>query len=138
MAPRSRCSATCTPSVASPAAENHYLIAAWRGYRAAMPQRTAWRVALSPPAPDAVGRLLGLLPGWFGPAASNAADSVPFLQVKTQGPGYPDAGYEKTRQFYAGIGFQPLEEIHGLWPGLPCLIMIKYLGQGQPGAGAPR
>jgi GNAT superfamily N-acetyltransferase len=170
-----------------------------------MPQRLAWRVTLSPPAPDDVGRLLGLLPGWFGLPASNAAyveaarampaylarpdgepdapaagvllaarhypgaaevflmavdpdhhrrgagralvaaleagliaDGAPFLQVKTQGPGYPDAGYEKTRQFYAGVGFQPLEEVHGLWPGLPCLIMIKYLGQGQPGAGAPR
>jgi len=25
------------------------------------------------------------------------------------------------------MGFQPLEEIAGLWPGNPCLIMIKTL-----------
>jgi ribosomal protein S18 acetylase RimI-like enzyme len=55
------------------------------------------------------------------------ADGVQFLQVKTQGPARPDAGYEQTRQFYAAVGFQPLEEIHGLWPGNPCLIMIKSL-----------
>jgi GNAT superfamily N-acetyltransferase len=59
------------------------------------------------------------------------AEDVEFLQVKTQGPAHPDAGYAKTRQFYASVGFQPLEEIYGLWPGLPCLIMIKYLRMGK-------
>jgi len=55
-------------------------------------------------------------------------DGVQFLQVKTLGPAHPDAGYAKTRQFYASAGFQPLEEITGLWdPGSPCLIMIKTL-----------
>lgn len=160
-----------------------------------MPQRTTWRVALGPPAPDTVERLLRLLPGWFGIEASNLAyiesartmpaylawpadepdgppsgvllaarhfpgaaevylmavdpgrhrsgagralvaaleadliaDGVAFLQVKTLGPSYADAGYEKTRRFYAGVGFQPLEEIHGLWPENPGLIMIKFLG----------
>ena len=58
------------------------------------------------------------------------ADGVEFLQVKTMGPARPDDGYAKTRQFYSGVGFQPLEEIHGLWPGLPCLIMIKSLRPG--------
>jgi hypothetical protein len=53
---------------------------------------------------------------------------VRFLQVKTLGPGCPDEGYERTRRFYAGVGFEPLEEITGLWPGNPCLIMIKTLG----------
>jgi GNAT superfamily N-acetyltransferase len=56
------------------------------------------------------------------------AEGVEFLQVKTQGPGRPDAGYEKTRRFYAGVGFQPLEEMPGFWaPDIPCLIMIKSL-----------
>ncbi len=55
------------------------------------------------------------------------ADGVEFLQVKTLGPSYQDTGYERTRRFYAAVGFQPLEEIHGLWPGNPCLIMIKSL-----------
>jgi GNAT superfamily N-acetyltransferase len=55
------------------------------------------------------------------------ADGVEFLQVKTLGPAYRDAGYERTRRFYLAVGFQPLEQIHGLWPGNPCLIMIKSL-----------
>jgi GNAT superfamily N-acetyltransferase len=160
--------------------------------------RPAWRVTSGEPAPDAVERLLRLLPGWFGlessvleyvaasrtlpaylawpdgrqaaqpggvllavrhfPASAEIylmavdpawhrngagralvaaleadliAQGVEFLQVKTQGPGRPDAGYEKTRQFYSGVGFRPLEEIHGLWPGIPCLMMIKSLRTGR-------
>ena len=56
------------------------------------------------------------------------ADRVELLEVKTLGPSRPDAHYERTRQFYAGMGFRPLEEIHGLWPGNPCLFMVKVLG----------
>lgn len=59
--------------------------------------------------------------------ADLAADRVEFLHVKTLGPALPDPGYARTRQFYASAGFQPLEEITGLWPGNPCLIMIKTL-----------
>jgi ribosomal protein S18 acetylase RimI-like enzyme len=58
------------------------------------------------------------------------ADGVEFLQVKTLGPAHPDPGYARTRQFYASVGFQPLEEITGLWPDNPCLIMIKTLPPG--------
>ena len=57
------------------------------------------------------------------------ADGVELLQVKTQGPSRPDAGYNQTRQFYSRMGFRPLEEIHDLWPGNPCLIMVKVLRQ---------
>jgi ribosomal protein S18 acetylase RimI-like enzyme len=60
--------------------------------------------------------------------ADLAADGARFLQVKTLGPSRPDEGYERTRRFYAGAGFEPLEEITGLWPENPCLIMIKTLG----------
>ena len=60
------------------------------------------------------------------------ADDVEFLQVKTLGPTYPDAGYERTRRFYTALGFQPLEEIPDLWPGNPCLIMIKCLPPRTP------
>ena len=60
--------------------------------------------------------------------ADLAADGVRFLQVKTLGPSRPDEGYERTRRFYAGVGFEPLEEITGLWPGNPCLILVKTLG----------
>jgi GNAT superfamily N-acetyltransferase len=160
--------------------------------------RPGWRVTSGEPAPDAVERLLRMLPRWFGiessvleyvaqartrpaylawpdggpadlPAGALLAarhfaasaeiylmavdpawhrrgagralvtaleadlisEGVEFLQVKTQGPSRPDAGYEKTRQFYASLGFQPLEEIHGLWPGIPCLMMIKSLSTGR-------
>ncbi|HEX9065102.1 MAG TPA: GNAT family N-acetyltransferase [Streptosporangiaceae bacterium] len=56
-----------------------------------------------------------------------AADGVRFLQVKTLGSSHPDLGYARTRAFYLALGFEPLEEITGLWPENPCLIMIKSL-----------
>jgi len=55
------------------------------------------------------------------------AEGVQFLQVKTLGPSRPDPGYERTRLFYASVGFLPLEEIGDLWPENPCLKMIKSL-----------
>jgi ribosomal protein S18 acetylase RimI-like enzyme len=58
-----------------------------------------------------------------------AADGVEFLQVKTLGPSHPDAGYQLTRKFYRAMGFVPLEELLELWPGNPCLVMIKSLGR---------
>ena len=85
--------------------------------------------------------LMAVDPAWHRRGAGRAlvaaleadlvAEGVEFLQVKTQGPAHPDAGYAKSRQFYASVGFQPLEEIYGLWPGLPCLIMIKSLRTGK-------
>lgn len=56
-----------------------------------------------------------------------AADGVKFLQVKTLGPSHPDAGYQLTRKFYLAMGFVPLEELPDLWPGNPCLVMVKAL-----------
>jgi GNAT superfamily N-acetyltransferase len=52
---------------------------------------------------------------------------VEYLQVKTLGPSYPDAGYERTRRFYEARGFVPLEELHDLWEANPCLLMVKRL-----------
>lgn len=52
---------------------------------------------------------------------------VDYLQVKTLGPSRPDEGYERTRRFYEAQGFVPLEEIHGLWEGNPCLLLVKRL-----------
>jgi GNAT superfamily N-acetyltransferase len=54
-------------------------------------------------------------------------DGVQFLQVKTLGPSRKDPHYDATRAFYLRRGFCPLEEIHGLWPGNPCLVMVKSL-----------
>ena len=50
-----------------------------------------------------------------------------FLQVKTLGPSRADANYEQTRTFYERRGFEPLEELSDLWPGNPCLLMVKTL-----------
>ncbi len=54
-----------------------------------------------------------------------------FFQVKTLGPSRPCAEYEQTRAFYCHCGFRPFEEIHGLWPGNPCLVMVKGLFSGN-------
>ncbi len=52
---------------------------------------------------------------------------VQYLQVKTMGPSKPGAEYARTLRFYLRVGFTPLEEVQGLWPGLPCLILVKRL-----------
>jgi ribosomal protein S18 acetylase RimI-like enzyme len=59
--------------------------------------------------------------------ADLAADGAQFLQVKTLGPSHPDPSYGLTRKFYLAMGFVPLQELPELWPGNPCLIMIKSL-----------
>jgi GNAT superfamily N-acetyltransferase len=55
------------------------------------------------------------------------ADGCQVLQVKTLGPSAPDSGYAATRAFYQALGFIPIEETLELWPGNPCLLMIKSL-----------
>jgi GNAT superfamily N-acetyltransferase len=55
------------------------------------------------------------------------ADDARLLSVKTLGPARPDAGYARTREFYLAMGFEPLEELLDLWPGNPCLVMVKPL-----------
>ncbi len=59
--------------------------------------------------------------------ADLAAEGVRFLQVKTLGESRPDANYARTRQFYLACGFTPLEELTDLWPGNPCLLLVKAL-----------
>lgn len=61
-------------------------------------------------------------------AARCLDEGVEYLQVKTVGPSRPDPFYERTRRFYQAVGFTPLEEIHGLWPGNPCLLLVRKLG----------
>ena len=56
-----------------------------------------------------------------------SARNVEYLQVKTLGPSHPDEGYARTRAFYEARGFVPLEELHGLWEGNPCLLLVKRL-----------
>jgi GNAT superfamily N-acetyltransferase len=59
--------------------------------------------------------------------ADLVADGAALLQVKTLGPTHPDLAYGQTRRFYEALGFLPLEELQGLWPGNPCLLMVKPL-----------
>lgn len=54
-------------------------------------------------------------------------DGCRLLEVKTLGPSRTDVGYAATRAFYLSCGFEPLEENLDLWPGNPCLIMVKPL-----------
>jgi GNAT superfamily N-acetyltransferase len=55
------------------------------------------------------------------------ADGANLLSVKTLGPSHPDPNYRRTRAFYHALGFLPVQELHGLWPDNPCLIMVKPL-----------
>jgi hypothetical protein len=67
-------------------------------------------------------------------AADLSADGAELLQVKTLGLSHPDPGYARTRQFYAGLGFRPLEETGELWPDNPCLVMVKVIRDCGPDA----
>lgn len=60
------------------------------------------------------------------------ADGVRILEVKTQGPSMPDENYAETLQFYRSMGFEPVEEIHGLWGDIPCLLLVKSLDWADP------
>jgi len=61
---------------------------------------------------------------------SLARTGVEFLQVKTLGAAHPDEGYQKTRAFYLGCGFRPLQEFPDLWgPGQPALQLVKVVVQ---------
>lgn len=55
------------------------------------------------------------------------AEGVRLLEVKTLGPSDPSEPYARTRRFYAATGFLPVEELHGLWPDDPCLVLVKPL-----------
>jgi GNAT superfamily N-acetyltransferase len=56
-------------------------------------------------------------------------EGVRLLQVKTFGPSGDSEEYERTRAFYAALGFLPLEERTDIWDeDNPCLISVKPLG----------
>ena len=54
-------------------------------------------------------------------------DGHRLVEVKTLGPSHPSTHYAATRRFYDALGFIPVEELDGPWPGNPCLIMVKVL-----------
>jgi len=81
--------------------------------------------------------LLAARPRWHGTGLGRAlvaaaevwarARTLRFLTVKTLGPSHPDPAYETSRRFYRAMGFQPIEEIQDIWPGNPCLLLLKPL-----------
>ena len=55
-------------------------------------------------------------------------DNIQFLQVKTVSEGRDCEAYAKTRKFYLGVGFTPLEVFPTLWDEAnPCLLLVKSL-----------
>jgi N-acetylglutamate synthase-like GNAT family acetyltransferase len=56
------------------------------------------------------------------------AEGVCVLHVKTFGPSGSSVEYERTRAFYEGIGFIPLEERTDIWDAdNPCLFLVKFI-----------
>lgn len=80
--------------------------------------------------PNLHGRGIGRALVAHAEAALRARGGV-YLQVKTLGPSRPNEHYARTRAFYEGRGFVPLEE-NRLWGETnPCLIMVKHLACGD-------
>ncbi len=82
----------------------------------------------------AVAALLGDLPEWFGRPDANAAYAASVGTMTTLvarhedgGPSDPDANYAATRAFYTAMGFIAVEESDAVWPGTPCLTLVKPL-----------
>jgi len=65
-----------------------------------------------------------------------AGIGVRYLQVKTMGPSKPNAEYARTLHFYESRGFTRLEEVKGLWPGIPSLMLVKAIGGTMESTGA--
>lgn len=57
-----------------------------------------------------------------------------YLQVKTLGSSHPSPEYAGTRRFYEALGYRALQEFRAdeLWPGNPCLLMVKALTPAVP------
>lgn len=54
------------------------------------------------------------------------SEGVDYVHLKTRGPSKPDEGYERTRAFYAALGYRPLEELPTLWnEANPALLLVK-------------
>ncbi len=60
--------------------------------------------------------------------AELAQSGVEYVQVKTLGPSHPSVEYAATRRFYETLGYVGLEEVNGIWPDNPCLVMVKRIG----------
>jgi len=47
------------------------------------------------------------------------------VQIKTLGAARANEHYARTRAFYYALGYLPVEEFPDLWPGNPCLLLVK-------------
>jgi ribosomal protein S18 acetylase RimI-like enzyme len=65
-----------------------------------------------------------------------AREGREFLQVKTLGSAHPSPEYAATRLFYEALGYRALQEFPAdeMWPGNPCLVMVKALTSPTPTA----
>ena len=54
-------------------------------------------------------------------------DGVRLVQVRTLGASRPSSEYEITRRIWLALGYEPLEEMDGVWAENPCLVMVKDL-----------
>jgi len=61
-------------------------------------------------------------------AAYARTHGIRFLTVKTRSAAAPDPGYDKTRAFYAAMGFVAIDELPTLWDAEnPAVLMLKLL-----------
>ena len=51
------------------------------------------------------------------------------IHVKTLGASRANEHYARTRAFYDALGYIPVEEFSDLWPGNPCLLLVKPLAR---------
>jgi len=80
---------------------------------------------------------IALLPAWHRAGIGRrlcaavehwwAARGGRLVQVKTLGPSRASLPYARTRAFYDALDYLPVEEFTGLWPGHPCLLLVKPL-----------
>lgn len=66
-------------------------------------------------------RLMAAAEGWM------RSTGIEYAYVKTLGPSRGYEPCERTRMFYLGVGYRPLEEFKRMWADDPCLIMVKRL-----------
>lgn len=108
-------------------------------FGAQMGNDTAWIMALTRTSDASVDvHVLGVRPTYHGRGVGTAliafagtfarTQGARFLTVKTLGPSCENEHYARTRQFYKGVGFVPLEEFDNFWgEGVPMLLQCKSL-----------
>ena len=72
-------------------------------------------------------KILRSLPDWFG-IEYLGCKGYRYLTVKTLSESRSNEEYDRTRNFYYGVWFLPVEEFKTLWgEHNPCLLLIKNI-----------